>query len=403
MAILPKPLQRFIVDGNHIAPQYVKPTTGVFQLEAQLIDNYRYSIDDTYELLNDTLEPMCQAIQRHKLIRGFIHILDKRLSYDEPGDIDPVQLRLSLFEKAARVSAEDFPKKTWRDEIIRSTANAFKIPSESVDERLYSDLKDQRKIKAFDDIEPDELLAEYNLSLAQSLIIYARSLSFTLNLGAGESSALRRLFRHLRFFNLLFEVKQVADNTWQFKVDGPGAVLPQPQKYSIELASFLRTLFEFKDWIATAEVDPDGAGKYKIWQLKPDDFTPPHIQVFERIPEEAMRLIARIRELAPEIEIEESPAIIQFSPQAVWIPDFTATIRTSNAKAHIEILGYWRADYLNRRLKALKKAPSNLILVLSDKLKVDKAALEETKIPIVSYKTTPLPKNIIQAILLHAK
>ena len=403
MAILPKPLQRFCIDGNNASPQYVKPTTAVFQLEAQIIDNYRYSIDDTYELLNDTLEPLCQSSQRHKLIRGMIHILDKRLAFEEQTDMDPVKLRLALFEKAAQVTAEDFEKKTWRDEILRSTAEAFHISPAALDERLYADLKNQRKIKAFDDIEPDELLSEYNLSLAQSLMMYAKSLSFTLTLGPNESQSLRRLFRHLRFFNLLFEVKAIADATWQFKIDGPAAVLPQPQKYSIDLASFLRTLFEFKNWAATAEVDPDGSGKPKLWQLKPDDFTPPHIQVIERIPEDAMRLIQRIRELAPEIEITETPAILQFSPQAVWIPDFTATIRASHAQAHIEILGYWRADYLNRRLKALKKAPSNLILVLSEKLKVDKAALADTQIPIVTYKTTPLPKNVIQAILLHAK
>lgn len=403
MAVLPKPLQRFSIDGNAITPQYVKPTTGVFQLEEQIIDNYRYSIDDTYEVLNDTLEPMCQSSQRHKLIRGLIHILDKRLSYDEQTDIDPVKLRLTLFERAARVPADAFAQKTWRDDILRTTAHEFGISPDDIDERLYADLKDQRKIKGFDDIEPDELLAEYNLSLAQSLVIYARSLSFTLKLGPNESSALRRLFRHLRFFNLLFEVKQITDNTWQFKVDGPAAVLPQPQKYSLELASFLRTLFEFKDWIATAEVDPDASGKFKTWQLKPDDFTPPRIQIFERIPEDVTRLIARIRELAPEIDIQETPEILQFSPQAVWIPDFTATIRTSQAKAHIEVLGFWRADYLNRRLKALKKAPANLILVLSEKLKVDKTALADTKIPIVTYKTTPLPKNVIQAILMYAK
>jgi len=403
MAVLPKPLQRFTVDGTQVTPQYLKPTNGVYQLEEQLLDCYRYSIDDTYELLVDQLEPMCQSSQRHKLLRGFIHLLDKRLKFSDQTQLDPVALRLALFEQSAKVSATDFPKKDWRDNIIKDVSKKFEIKPEQIDDLLYSDLKDQRKICGFDDIEPPELLAEYNLALAQSLLLYARTLEFTLNISPKEQNSLRRLFKNLRFFNLLFEVKHINETTWQFRVDGPSAVLPQPQKYAIELASFLRTLYEFSEWRATADIDLEGKGKLKQWQLKPDDFTPPTRRIFERIPEEANQLIKRLNEIAPEIEIIETPSILQFSPQAVWIPDFSAKIKSSGAVAHIEILGFWRADYLNRRLQALKKAPRNLILVLSEKMKVDKAALADTQIPIITYKTTPLPKNVLKAILLYAK
>ncbi len=403
MAVLPKPLQRFTTDGLRVMPQYVKPTNAVYQLEEQILDCYRYSLDDSYENLMDQLEPMCQASQRHKLIRGFMHLLDKRLSYADLSIEDPIGLRLELFRRAARVPASDFAKKSWRDDIIKEVAKQFEVDPNKMDELLYADLKDQRKISAFDDLDADELLAEYNLALAQSLLLYARSLEFTINISPKEANALRRLFRHLRFFNLLFEVKHLTETSWQFKVDGPSAVLPQPQKYGLELASFLRTLYEFSDWAATASIDLEQNGKTKLWELKPGDFDAPHKQIFERIPEEANKLIERLRETAPELEIIDTPSILNFSNQAVWIPDFSAKIRATGAIAHVEVLGFWRADYLNRRLKALTKAPKNLILVLSEKLKVDKTALADTKIPIVTYKTTPLPKNVQQAILLYAK
>lgn len=403
MSVLPKPYQRFTTDGLRVMPQYVKPTSAVFQLEEQILDCYRYSIDDTYENLMDQLEPMCQASQRHKLIRGMMHLLDKRLAYADQLIADPMALRLELFRRAARVTPSEFAQKTWRDDIIASVSAEFGLKPGTIDELMYSDMKDQRKISGFEDIEPRELLAEYNLSLAQSLLLYAKSLEFTLNVSAKEAILLRRLFRHLRFFNLLFEVKRLTESTWHFKVDGPSAVLPQPQKYGIELASFMRTLFEFGDWVATASIDLDQNGKIKQWEVKPDDFEAPKRFVFERIPEEANRLMDRLRELAPDLEIIDKPDILQFSSQAVWIPDFSAKIRATGAVAHIEVLGFWRADYLNRRLKALAKAPKNLILVLSEKLKVDKAALAETQIPIVTYKTTPLPKTVLQAIKLYAK
>ncbi len=395
MASIPKDLQRFSIDGPHVTPQYIRPTPAVSQLVEQILDCFRFGVDDTYGNLQDALESIALASQRHRLIHGIIHLLEDRLHFQEALAVDPVALRKSLFEKAAKIQASQFKDRQWRSDILKQVAGEFNLDEAKIDELLYADLKSERKITQFDDTDVENAIAEYNLALARSLLMYARTLTFTIEF-ASESFAisLRKLFQCLKFFNLLFQTQAITETAWQFTVDGPSAVLPQPQKYATSLAAFLPSLYMFQNWHATSSIEIDG--QPYIWQLKPDDFIAPDLRFAQRLPQEADNLAARIQEIAPDWIVNHDTPILQFGPQAVWIPDFSITNVKSKKTAHIEILGYWRADYLNRRLESLKNAPKNLILVLSDKLKIDAHKLAQTNVQVVFFKLTPKAKDIIQ-------
>ncbi|MBQ9395095.1 MAG: DUF790 family protein [Proteobacteria bacterium] len=401
MPLLPKDLQRFAIDGPNATPQYIKPTPAVVQLVRQILDCFRFSPDDSYGALCSTLEPLCLQSQRHRLIKGFIHILESRLVFNEDAAVDPVLLREKLFTMAAEIPASEFVKMNWRDKIVDLAAKEFGFSPNQIDSLMYGDLKSERQILSFDDIEEEPLIAEYNLTLAKSMLLYARKLTFTVELGDASSQSMRRLFQSLKFFNLLFDAQPVTDTIWQFEVDGPSAVLPQPQKYATSLASFLPMLYTFSAWHATSELEIDG--KHVSWQLKPDDFEAPVQVIPERIPDETVHLMERIPQISKEWVVTRDHPILQFGPQAVWIPDFSIRNVVTEKVAHVEVLGYWRADYLNRRLKLLSKAPGNLILVLSDKLQIDKAVLENSRISILTYKRTPVPSTLIELAVKCAK
>lgn len=394
--MLPKDLQRFKIDGPNVAPQYIKATPTVTQALEQILDCFRFSPDDTYGMLQDSLEPLIQASTRHRLIKGIIHLLESRLQFEETLENDPMLLRQELFNKAAAINSNDFLKTSWRQIIFSEVAQAHGITPDKLETILYADLKDERRITAFDDLETEQLVAEYNLDLAKSLLLYAKNLTFTVELSSASKQSMRRLFQSMRFFNLLFESTQISDTFWQFSVDGPSAVLPQPQKYAASLAAFLPTLYAFKAWHATSSLDIDG--KICTWQLKPDDFEPPIMHFHERIPEEALQLMTRIPQIQSSWQINKDTPILQFGPQCVWIPDFSMHNPNSGITAHVEVLGYWRGDYLNRRLEKLATyKPKNLILVLSDKLKIDKQALQNTGVHLVTFKRTPRPQDVIAA------
>ncbi len=394
MALLPKDLQRFSIDGQNVVPQYIKPTKSVLELAEQILGCFRFSPDDTYGTLTDALEPLCLQSQRHRLIKGMIHILESRLEFGESQDIDPVLLREELFAKAAQVDAAAFLKMDWREPIAAEICEKYHIKREDLEDSIYSDLKDERKILSFEDLEPEDLVSEYNMTLARSLLLYARKLTFTVDLGKTTAQSLRRLFQSLRFFNLLFEAQPLTETIWQFSVDGPSAILPQPQKYAMSLASFLPTLYSFSVWHATAEIYMDE--HVYSWQHTPDAFEPPLMRHPERIPEEAGQLSQRIVQIDPEWEISKDYPVLMMGPQCAWVPDFSIRNKMTKKVAHIEVLGYWRADYLNRRLELLKKAPKNLILVLSDRLKLDEAAIQKTPVSIITFKRTPRPQDVIK-------
>ena len=396
MALIPKDLQRFRIDGTTVTPQYIRPTATVLQTAEQILDCFRISPQDTYGALTDALEPLYFESQRHRLIRGLIHILEDRLTFDESPAISPVELRKTLFERAGKIRADEYESLTWRSQILSQVAHETGIDAQDIEACLYADLKSERRITAFEDLTPEHLIALYNMALAKSLLAYARSLVFTIVFDTESSQGIRRLFQHLRFFNLLFDARPIVESTWQFTVDGPSAVLPQPQKYATELASFLPSLFAFSSWHATANVTLDG--KQVTWQLKPNDFEPPPMVFPERIPVEANQLASRIQELDPTLHVHRQTPIVPMGPQCIWIPDFTIQNTVTQKEVHVEVLGVWRADYLNRRLTQLaqlKSYPNNFILVLSDKLKIDAESMQKTHIPVVTFKRTPRPQDLI--------
>ena len=70
MSLIPKDLQRFSIDGPNVTPSYIKPTPAVSRLVEQILDCFRFGVDDTYGNLQDALESIALASQRHRLIHG---------------------------------------------------------------------------------------------------------------------------------------------------------------------------------------------------------------------------------------------------------------------------------------------------------------------------------------------
>ncbi len=395
MAFIPKDYQRFRIDGPNIVPQYIKATPAIAACIEQLLDCFRYAAGETYGALRESCEALCTENQRHRLIRGIAHVLESRVTFHEPPQADIVALRMEIFARAAKIGAEDFADRSRRrDALLDDVAQEFRMTRAALEDCLYADLKDERQIASFDDADAEEIIAEYNLALSKSLLMYARTLVFTIVFDAETAQNARKLFQSLKFFNLLFDVSQITETAWQFTVDGPSAVLAQPQKYAMSLACFLPTLYQFASWHATAALCVDG--KNVTWQLKPDDFAPPKLSFPQRLPEEAQRLAQRLREIDPNVAIDDRIQLIDLGRQSVWVPDFSVAYKGSDRKICVEVVGFWRADYLNRRIAAVNHPVENLIIVLSDKLKTDKTALAASALNIVHYKRTPRPQDVLK-------
>ena len=69
--------------------------------------------------------------------------------------------------------------------------------------------------------------------------------------------------------------------------------------------------------------------------------------------------------------------MIELGREGVWVPDYRAVHRSTGTDVFIEVLGFWKKASLDRLLRLLpgSRPRRGLVLVISDKLKVDEGAL----------------------------
>ena len=67
--------------------------------------------------------------------------------------------------------------------------------------------------------------------------------------------------------------------------------------------------------------------------------------------------------------------------------------------AFVEIVGFWRKAYLERRIDLMEKLEGvPLVLVVGEKLKSDKGKLEDVPPAIVFFKTVIIVDRVLDAI-----
>ncbi len=93
--------------------------------------------------------------------------------------------------------------------------------------------------------------------------------------------------------------------------------------------------------------------------------------------------------------IEPGSAPIDLGGQAVIVPDFT--LRCGEREAHLEILGYWRPEWLQRRLELLRRyGRGNVIVAVSRKLCADERPGEGWGPEVVEFSAIVPPKAVIE-------
>jgi predicted nuclease of restriction endonuclease-like RecB superfamily len=87
-------------------------------------------------------------------------------------------------------------------------------------------------------------------------------------------------------------------------------------------------------------------------------------------------------------------------PGSVMIPDFRL-VHPDGRTVLLEIIGYWRPDYLRKKFAQVKKANRNdLILAISERLNLEKAGinLNPPPAPIVWFKQKLTPKTVLDCL-----
>jgi predicted nuclease of restriction endonuclease-like RecB superfamily len=382
-----------------LRPRFVDPDDpGHLDRATELVALFEQHVGHRRAQLDEAIDDLLGDDSSQKLTRGLAKLLDDRCAWIVDAPADPELLRRRVFELASgHHPVSTVPRPTHgasRDEILTAVADELGLTPEAVDEGLYADLPERQVLHAWEPITPRDLLDRYNLSSAQALLLRATELRATVS--PARAVDLRALVRALRFHQLMFRTLRGDGGSWHITIDGPVSVLKASQRYGIQFANALAAIATMREWSIEAEIREPGKPSATFTASHRDPIRAPRRLAGAWVPDEVTAFKAQLESRQQAWVIEPEPDLVIVEGQDVVVPDFTLVEVASGRRAHVEVVGFWRRSYLDRRVvPLLQRGPANLIFCVSRRLATELDEAGELD-RVVWYPATLPLKAILQ-------
>ncbi len=326
--------------------------------------------------------------------RGLAKLLYDRSEFEVDAQRKPEEVREVVFDLA--VEAGNPSDESGRRQVLERAASILEIDADACEVALYADLEERQVLAEFKVMEPLALLHRYNVALAQAVLYRARSM--TIRLVEQDSNKLRLLFQMLKFHRLMHRTRR-DDGGYIIEIDGPSSIFKRGRKYGVQMAKFLPALLHLSGWSVEAEIEWDDE-EYAFELDEKTGLLPHKRPKGQWVAEEERWFEQRFDEKGPEgWELKRRGHIVELSDNEVLVTDYV--VRTeSGAEVWLEIVGFWRLAYLRRRIERLRDmAPDPpVVLVVSERLKTDREALEQAPAQVVFFKGVILVGKVEKAV-----
>lgn len=393
-------LVRARVVKGEVRPRYIDVADpAMVSLADSLIALYTEHIERRRDELDGALAALLGEGTDYLLHRGLAKLLLDRSEFEVRAPVEPAALRKALFEAAARCHppalVADAVHAVTRDMVVSEVAATLGVSCDVVLAGMYADLEGEQVLARVDGITSTALLNRYNLALAQAVLLRASSL--TLRIEASDPQRYRQLFRYIKFYRLMHAVRGTAETGYEITLDGPLSLFQLSQKYGLQLAEFLPALALCPAWTAQAEVLWGKDRKRHTLRLSHEDPLVSHYpDTGQYVTREEQWLIERVEAMKGPWSVERRGEIIDLEGRGVLIPDL-ALRHTDGRVAWLEIVGFWKRDWLAARLELLREAaPSNLVLAVPSRLRGSDDSLEDTPVEVIFYKETVIARELIE-------
>jgi predicted nuclease of restriction endonuclease-like RecB superfamily len=389
---------------NRLVPQYVDPGNAALRaLAEQMLATYRASAGRTRGEIADDLADLIPEGPRGLLPAGLAKLLEERCEFEVAADQPPEALREAVFKLAAQHRAE--AAKTGapfdRTAVLKEAAAALNLAfaPEQIDRDLFADLKDEQRVRSFDDTSAERLLERYNVALAQAILLRCTEMDVRI---WGETPArFRQLFRSVKFHRLICSIHPAPNDSYVLKLDGPLSLFSSTQKYGVQLANFLPTLLHCKAFDLKAGVRWGAERREKQFALSSSDglrshlpefgvYTPPELQMF-----------------AESFASKVSGWVLATDPHpiplegGIWVPDFKLTHAATGKEVFVEVFGFWRKGDIQQHYRKLQKEMAGkFVLCVSEQLRADEADEAAFGNAVYRFKRTPLPEEVARVAAL---
>jgi predicted nuclease of restriction endonuclease-like RecB superfamily len=279
-----------------------------------------------------------------------------------------------------------------KDEILVEVAREYKTDPTQIAWALYADLTDNHILTRFDPPTPEWLLRRYNVALAQALLY--RCIRMKLSVFRNIPSRYKQLFKFIKFYQLMHTIQGDLDSGYEVFLDGPVSLFRLSQKYGLQLAVFLPALLLCTRWKMEAEIVM-ADGTHRFFPLDEQVGLVSHYRDSTLYDSLLERTFAeRFAQIESDWQIEREVAILNLK-ETVFIPDF-AFRHVDGRSALLEIVGFWRPEYLEKKLIKLKRAGrTDMVIAVSVDLNVGEDDLKDVPGSVLFFKNRINPKDVL--------
>ena len=361
--MLTKDLLRVSRRGGGYQPQFADE--GHESLAASVIGCYQGHVGERRETLREALTAIERESEDFKLVRGFAKLLDREATWRVESPVDPRRARNVAFAAGDSVGVVT---EAERATALDRAAAELETTPEAVAESLYADLEAREMLT---DVavrwSPSELVAQYNLSLAQTALFDATEIRVRSSDPKAIISAIKRL-------RLLYEVRRlpadqrrsVAENDREVVVTGPDTLFAQTRRYGTRFARLLRTVAKTDEWRLDATIDDRGTERELV--LTESDVRVPGVDPVTDVSydsEVEADFARRFEALDFDWALVREPDAIAAGEHVV-IPDFAFDYAYGDFRVYFEIMGFWTPEYVEKKLTRLDAIDDVELLVAVD-------------------------------------
>ncbi|MGD1931229.1 MAG: DUF790 family protein [Leptolyngbyaceae cyanobacterium] len=396
-------IQRY--QGDAIQPKRLSLKAPILAIAQALIELFQAHQGQSQGQLNQQLQVLEGEDTDYRIKRGLAHILRSSFSTFEPvSPLEPPLLRARAFTLASStVPSADATQQhlqTLADQLSQELDRAVNPPE--IRQGLYADLKENHILTAFEAPTAAALVHRYNLSQVQG--IFYKATQVKLQAYRNDPGEYKLLFRYLKLFRLMAYIEGDADQGFTIEIDGPTSLFKPSTRYGLDMAKLIPAILHVTRWRLTATLVM--RDRY-TQQLQERQFTldadcqlvshyPPG-KPYDSMLEESFA--NRWPQTKTPWRLEREVDLVPI-PGSVMIPDFRL-VHPDGRTYLLEIVGYWRPEYLRKKFAQVRRAESNnLILAVSERLNLEKAGVKVADVPakVVWFKNKLSPKIILDCL-----
>ncbi|ELY57742.1 DUF790 family protein [Natronolimnohabitans innermongolicus] len=345
-------------------------------LAARVIGTYQGHVGETRGALETALTDLERDADDFKLVRGLSALLERDADFETDATLDPERARKAAFEAAEAVGVVDADERTMA--LVRA-GESLGVSADDLADSLYADLEERQVLADLQSRwEPDDLVAQYNLSLAQTALFDATEL----RVRSSDPKALVSAIKRLR---LMYEIRRldagandgsgadpgIAER--EVIVTGPTHLFRATRRYGTRFARLLRTVAAAEEWRLEATIDDRGTERtLSLSQADPvrvPDADPVAEVSFDSAVE--ADFAGRFSTLDLEWDLVREPEPLATGTR-VMIPDFAfdyehggpdidavdsraaSASRDRGFRVYFEIMGFWTPEYVEKKLAQLE-------------------------------------------------